>query len=98
GVGKAVPQEQAVYEDFSDLNQQSYRINLRTGFVFSGIFPILGTIAGCGSALLLSLRGINVLDGSISAGDWFLFMQSITMFWFPLTSIAAFWSQFQLGL
>jgi ABC-type multidrug transport system fused ATPase/permease subunit len=39
-----------------------------------------------------------VLDRSITAGDWFLFVQSIRLLWFPLTSIASFWSQFQLGL
>src|SRR5262249_22464371 len=98
GVAKAFRQEQAVYEDFAVLNRQSYRINLRSGFVFSGIFPILGAISGCGTALLLYFGGVNVLNGNISAGNWFLFMQSITMFWFPLTSVAAFWSQFQLGL
>jgi ABC-type multidrug transport system fused ATPase/permease subunit len=98
GVAKAFRQELAVYEDFRGLNRQSYRINLRAGFVFSGIFPLLGTITGIGTAVLIYVGGVNVLDGHISAGDWFLFMQSILVFWFPLTSIAAFWSQFQLGL
>ena len=36
--------------------------------------------------------------GSVSAGTWFLFVQGIALFWFPLTSIASFWSQFQQGL
>ncbi|MCB0154095.1 MAG: ABC transporter ATP-binding protein, partial [Anaerolineae bacterium] len=39
-----------------------------------------------------------VLDGSVSAGEWFLFVEAINIYWFPLTSIASFWSQFQLGL
>lgn len=98
GVAKAFRQEQAVYDDFDALNVQSYRINLRAGFVFSGIFPILGTISGVGTAMLIYFGGMGALDGQISTGDWFLFMQSIMIFWFPLTSIAAFWSQFQLGL
>ncbi|MGD9895188.1 MAG: ABC transporter ATP-binding protein [Dehalococcoidia bacterium] len=98
GVAKAFRQEQAVYDDFGTLNAQSYRINLRAGFVFSGIFPILGTISGIGTAMLIYFGGMGVVDGQISTGDWFLFMQSIMIFWFPLTSIAAFWSQFQLGL
>ena len=33
-----------------------------------------------------------------ATGDWFLFVESIALFWFPLTGIASFWSQFQLGL
>ena len=32
------------------------------------------------------------------SGSWFLFVESINLFWFPLTSIASFWSQFQQGL
>jgi ABC-type multidrug transport system fused ATPase/permease subunit len=39
-----------------------------------------------------------VLDGAVTAGAWYLFVQSIQVFWFPLTSIASFWSQLQLGL
>src|SRR5439155_18807897 len=33
-----------------------------------------------------------------TAGHWFLFVQAITIVWFPLTSVASFWSQFQQGL
>src|SRR5690606_2015048 len=40
----------------------------------------------------------RVIDGSVSAGDWYLFLQAVMLFWFPLTSIASFWSQFQQGL
>ena len=39
-----------------------------------------------------------MINGEISAGDWFLFLQSVMLFWFPLTRIASFWSQFQQGL
>jgi ABC-type multidrug transport system fused ATPase/permease subunit len=39
-----------------------------------------------------------VIDGNVSAGDWLLFLNSIMLFWLPLTSIASFWSQFQQGL
>jgi len=34
----------------------------------------------------------------LSPGNWYLFIQGLMMFWFPLTSIASFWSQFQIGL
>jgi ABC-type multidrug transport system fused ATPase/permease subunit len=97
-VAKTFRQESAVYEDFLRVNEQSYRVNLRTGFVFSGIFPILGLMAGIGTAALVFFGGQQVLDGSISAGQWYLFIQGLAIFWFPLTSIASFWSQFQQGL
>lgn len=99
-VAKTFRQEHAVYEDFLDVNQQSYGINLRTGYTFSSIFPILNTIAGIGTAALVYFGGLAVRNPvvSLTAGEWYLFIQGIALFWFPLTSIASFWSQFQLGL
>lgn len=97
-VAKTFRQEHAVYDEFLDVNQQSYGINLRTGYTFSSIFPILNTLAGVGTAALVYFGGLTVRDTGLSAGEWYLFIQGIALFWFPLTSIASFWSQFQLGL
>ena len=98
GVAKAFRQEQAVYGEFQDVNAQSYRINLRTGYVFVSIFPILSLISSLGTGALVYFGGVQALHGRLTAGDWYLFIQGMAMFWFPLTSIASFWSQFQLGL
>jgi ABC-type multidrug transport system fused ATPase/permease subunit len=98
GVAKTFRQEHTIYDEFLDYNQQSFRINLRTGYVFSGIFPILNILAGIGTAALVYFGGQNVRTGIVSAGEWYLFIQGLALFWFPLTSIASFWSQFQLGL
>lgn len=98
GVAKTFRQEHAVYGEFLGVNARSYRINLRTGYVFSSIFPILNLMAGLGTAGIVYFGGRQAIDGQLSAGDWFLFIQGIQMFWFPLTSIASFWSQFQLGM
>ncbi len=98
GVAKTFRQEQSIYDEFLEVNAQSYRINLRTGYVFSGIFPLLNILAGIGTAALVFFGGRTVQQGALSAGQWYLFIQGIALFWFPLTSIASFWSQFQLGL
>ena len=97
-VAKAFRQERTVFDTFSRVNEQSYDLNLRQGLVFSSIFPILGTIAGVGTALVVYFGGRSVLAGAVTAGEWYLFVQSVALFWFPLTSIASFWSQFQQGL
>ncbi|MGH9202218.1 MAG: ABC transporter ATP-binding protein, partial [Vicinamibacterales bacterium] len=81
-----------------DVNEQSFRINRRTGYVFVSIFPILNVLAGIGMAALVYFGGQRVLQDGLSPGDWYLFIQGIGLFWFPLTSIASFWSQFQIGL
>lgn len=97
-VAKAFRQERAIYEQFRDVNARSYRLNLRQGYVFSAIFPILGTVAGVGTALVVYFGGGSVLAGAATPGQWFLFVEALALFWFPLTSISSFWSQFQLGL
>jgi len=97
-VAKTFRQEASIYGEFAEVNTQAYRLNLRAGYVFSGIFPILNTLAGIGTGALVYFGGARVLDGTLSAGDWYLFIQGLALFWFPLTSIASFWSQFQLGL
>ncbi|MEO0560942.1 MAG: ABC transporter ATP-binding protein [Chloroflexota bacterium] len=97
-VAKTFRQEHVIYDEFIGVNDQSYGINLRTGYTFSSIFPILNTVAGVGTALLVYFAGRSVLSAELTLGEWYLFIQGLALFWFPLTSIASFWSQFQLGL
>jgi len=97
-VAKNFRQEQRIYNEFKPVNAQTYRLSLRQGLTFSSIFPILGTIAGIGTALVVYSGGMSVITGAITAGSFYLFIESINLFWFPLISIASFWSQFQLGL
>ncbi len=98
GVAKTFRQEHSIYDEFLQVNDQSFRIRLRTGYVFGAIFPILSILAGAGTAALVYFGGQAVWQSRISYGEWYLFIQGIGLFWFPLTSIASFWSQFQLGL
>jgi ABC-type multidrug transport system fused ATPase/permease subunit len=97
-VAKTFRQEPAIYREFLEVNNQSRRVNTRTRYVFSSIFPILNIMAGVGTAALVYVGGLSVRDGTLTPGTWFLFIQGLQAFWFPLTSIASFWSQFQLGL
>src|SRR5690606_16446951 len=39
-----------------------------------------------------------VIGGTINVGSWYLFVQSLDRFWFPLINMAAFWPQLQQGL
>jgi ABC-type multidrug transport system fused ATPase/permease subunit len=98
GIAKNFRQEGRIYEEFMPVNAQSYRLSLRQGLTFSSIFPILGTISGIGTALIVYAGGMSVIGGGVTAGSLYLFVEGINLFWFPLVSIASFWSQFQLGL
>lgn len=97
-VAKNFRQEAAIYGEFDGVNSQSYEVNLREGFVYSSIFPTLVMLAGLATVVIVYFGGLEANEGTITAGDWFLYVQAVTIFWFPLTSIASFWSQFQLGL
>src|SRR5688572_11302948 len=98
GVAKTFRQERGIYDEFLQYNAQSQRISRHTGYVFSGIFPVLNILASVGRAAIAYAGGRAVLRRTLSVGDWYLFIQGVQLFWFPLTSIASFWSQFQLGL
>ena len=97
-IAKNFRQERTLYDEFIPINQQSYSVTLKQGLVFAAIFPLLFFVAGLGTALLVYLGGQQAMSGNISPGDWFLFFQSVMLFWMPMTSIASFWSQFQQGL
>ena len=97
-IAKSFRQEGAVYNDFRPINKQSYRVNLISGITFFSIFPMLDIVAGIGTGIVVYFGGLRVLNGTVSAGDWYLFVQGLAIFLFPLTSISSFWSQFQQGL
>jgi len=97
-VAKNFRQEKTIYDEFRPINEQNYHVTVRQGMVFGAIFPLLFLVAGLGTVLLVWVGGKAVVAGSVSPGDWYLFLQAVALFWFPLTSIASFWSQFQQGL
>ncbi len=97
-VAKSFRQEAAIYNTFNTNNQQGYRVGLRRGLTLNSIFPVLGASSGLGVAALIYAGGLTIRNGLVTPGEWYLFMQAVGFFWFPLISIASFWSQFQDGL
>lgn len=97
-VAKNFRREQGIYDEFLGINERSYVVHIRRGFVLALIFPTLQLFAGSGTAALLYAGGYATYLGAISAGAWFLFMNSVSLFWFPMINLSAFWSQFQGAL
>lgn len=97
-VAKNFRREGGIYEEFLGVNRQSYSIHVQRGFVLSLIFPTLQLFSGIGTGLLLYMGGYYTYLGAISAAGWFLFMNSVSLFWFPMINLSAFWSQFQGAL
>lgn len=97
-VAKNFRQEATIYQDFQQINDLAYRVQLRRVAVFGSIFPLLNTVSGIGVATIVYVGGLLAINRSISVGDWYLFVQGLTLFFYPVTTIASFWSQFQQGL
>ncbi len=97
-VAKSFRQEQAIYDIFAANNRRAYAVGLRRGLTFDSIFPVLNLFSGIGVALLIYAGGLATRAGTISPGNFYLFMQAVGFYWWPLISIASFWSQFQDGL
>ncbi|MCA9933929.1 MAG: ABC transporter ATP-binding protein [Anaerolineales bacterium] len=97
-VAKNFRQEQAIYNEFMAVNRQSYAINVRRAFVLANIFPTLNVLSGIATAVLVYFGGRSAVAGLISIAAWYLFVTTVDRFWFPVTNLSAFWSQFQAGL
>ncbi len=97
-IAKNFRQESIIFEEFDGANQQSYRVNVRRGFVLSMVFPSLNAMGGVGTALLVYAGGMSAAAGIVTAGAWFLFLQSLDRFFFPVLNLSAFWAQVQSGL
>jgi ATP-binding cassette subfamily B protein len=97
-VAKGFRQEQAIYNAFEANNRQAYYVGLRRGLTLNTIFPVMVMASGLAGSLALYAGGLTTRSGSVSPGDWYLFMQAVGYYWWPIISIASFWSQFQDGL
>lgn len=97
-VAKNFRREAMIYEEFSEINRDSYSINLRRGFVMATIFPVLNALGGVAMAVILYVGGIIAIEGTIALGAWYLFIQGVDRFWFPFINLSSFWTQIQQGL
>lgn len=97
-IAKNFRQEAMIYTEFDRANRQSYRVNVQRGLVLSLVFPVLNALGGIGTAILVYVGGLSVIEGMITAGVWFLFLQSLDQFFFPVLNLSAFWAQVQSGL
>ncbi len=97
-IAKNFRQEASVFDEFNDANVQSYRVNVQRGFVLSLVFPSLNALGGIATGTLVYVGGLTAAQGIVTAGAWFLFLQSLDSFFFPVLNLSAFWAQVQSGL
>ncbi len=97
-VAKNFRQEQTIFDEFDAANIQSYKVNVRRGFVLALIFPSLSILGGIATAILVYVGALTVVQGIITVGAWYFFLLSQDRFFFPIINLSAFWTQVQSGL
>ncbi len=97
-VAKNFRKEAMIYDEFVQVNTQSYRINLRRGVVLATIFPMLNAAGGIATALIVYLGALAAINGTLSLSLWYLYIQAVDRFWMPLINIATYWNQFQQAM
>ncbi len=97
-VAKNFRQEAMIYDEFIEVNRESYSINLRRGVVLAMVFPTLNALMGFAIGGVTYIGAQFVLSGVMDVGTWYLYVQGIDRFWFPFLSLSSFWSQLQGGL
>ncbi len=97
-IAKNFRQEDAIYDEFEDANETSFKVNIKRGFILSIVFPALRTIGGIATALLVYFGAMTVLDGLVTAGAWYLFLSTLDRFLYPVMSVSSFFTQVQTGL
>lgn len=89
--------EEYMYDSFLEVNKQTYTTNIKQGLVFSSILPIMNILSSLGVAIIVYFGAMKVMNGSLSFGALYLFIQTVGLIWEPVTSIASFGSQLQEG-
>jgi ATP-binding cassette subfamily B protein len=99
-VAKNFRREAMIYDEFVDVNTLSYNTNLKRGFVLSLVFPVMNLLVGIaiGAVLYSGARVVVDPNLAITVGTWYLFIQGVDRFLFPVINLVSFWSQFQQGL
>ncbi len=97
-VAKNFRQEHSIFESFDLANQQSYKVNVRRGFVFSIVFPVLNAVSGIFIGVLVYMGGLSAEAGLVTVGAWYLFINALDYFMFPILNLTSFWAQIQSGL
>jgi ATP-binding cassette subfamily B protein len=97
-IAKNFRQEMTVYDEFTEANSTSFKVNFQRGVVVSSVFPIMNALSGLATALMVYSGGWTVSQGIVSFGAWYLFILGLDRFLFPIMNIASFWTQIQNGL
>ncbi len=98
-VTKSFNQENEAFERFKEINRNNYRAAITRAWGMSIFFPVIESLFGVGSFLVLFFGGKLALEiGTIDVATLYFFILMLNRFFLPLLEITRFYNQFEAGL
>lgn len=82
---------------FEGLNREYMGLNMDLAKVWGGFYPSLQLLGGLGAVVVLWLGGREVIDGSITVGDYIAFGFYLTLLMWPMIAVGWVTNLFQRG-
>ncbi|MGC9781031.1 MAG: ABC transporter ATP-binding protein [Candidatus Heimdallarchaeota archaeon] len=98
-VSKSFSREKRNFDDFQKINQENFVASFKRGLTFATLWPII-TLMQITVLVALLVYGQNlvVFNQVMEPGALYSFTIYLWRFFFPLTQVANFYSQYQAGL
>ena len=98
-VTKSFNQEKEAFSRFKEINMRNYRAAYTRAWGMSIFFPIIETLFGVGTFLVLYFGGkITFQIGDLTVATLYFFILMLNRFFMPLLEITRFFNQFEAGL
>ena len=94
---RAYVQEETQQREFEDLNREYLRRNVDLVVSTGAFHPVLSTMAGLGTIIVLYVGGRLVIAGTITVGDFVAFGMYLTMMIWPMIALGWVVNLYQRG-
>jgi len=85
-------------EEFQQVNRNNMEANVQAGQVMSAFWPAVNVFTAVGNFMVLWFGGAAVMQGELSVGILFGFMNYVNRFFMPVQDLSMFWNQVQSAL
>lgn len=85
-------------EEFSLINHQNMKVNIKAAGLFAIYLPVIEVIGALGMVLLLWYGGQEVIRGAIQIGTLYLFLDYLSRFYAPLRDLSQIYNNFQAAM
>jgi ATP-binding cassette subfamily B protein len=94
---KAFTKEKYFLELFANQNDEYVRDNLKVAYLWGLFGPVVGLLSGVTNLILLFVGGRNVLEGTMSIGDYMAYLSYLGMLIWPMMGLGYMVNLLQRG-